>query len=606
MAVAVVASVAILCMFLILAVAMSGHGHGHEHFTSPVGGGADRYLSLVHIAADEVLIRSDEIRGPSADDLESSAAVRQLRRNGLRVVRDGHADMYLTDATSIAAGARIVTPLLGPKQTRTLVLYAAAEAGAELPVRGVQVQAICPGRLEAELFAVAWAAAGGSEAGAKAATYPGPYDSAGALPPAELRIAVAWGCPGSRAMADAEAAAKGWSRSGKARRLSYGDRDGAQHLVAARAPSLRLKPSIVPGESSVLSTPSLVVMAGEPRENHPATSAMAAEIARLASADNERGALAMAAFLSATSKVPLARPQPLQRMSRQVKAVIDASLPYERPAVPILEQFSGPEPAVELVPGHDVQGRFIQNDMLDVEALLSSGRIDGVKLRRGDRVILSEQTRNIENGSYVVVDAGDNPLLLTRVTVTPEQYRSSLRRGAGTSWVWSFFFDADLVADIVRPGESVVWGPTRSPGVLVAPGRVDVSDSDLHADADAHRDMVDWLHPLAVCSADPIVPTRELCDTKGGFWDHPCTSDSECPFFTAETSPNTSETTYRGGCMAGYCEMPAGVRLAAHSFRHPDPRDLPVCHCASSTPTRASSHSCCDQGGRVVFELDGI
>lgn len=574
---------------------------GVENFESNI----ERPLTVLHISpSSPVVLLSDEARGPTAAQLSSTRVVRELGRRGLSVAT--HAvdpDMSIVDALTAAEGSLIVVPLLAPIYTRTLTLFAAAEAPAVLPTgkEDVSVTAVCLGQLEADLFAIAWAAAGGSDrSGAAATLVAGRYDDR--VQQRGLLIAVAWGCPGSRAVLDAEAAAKRWSRSGRARTVAYGDRDGAQHQVAARAPSLRLMPSVVPGESAVLSAPSLVVV----NKKNEAAGAIAAEIVRMAMADDERDLLSRVAFTSAAAHVPLsaATSGPLGRMSRHVKSLIDASMPYERAAVPVLEQFeSGPSPGVvELIPSYDVEGRFVEGED---DARLAAGHVSGVSLRRGDRLLLTRQTRASEDGSYVVIEEGEHPRVVPHVTLSPLRYRTSLDLDKGSNaWTWIFEFEpagTDASA-LARVGDAVVWGPTRTPGVLVAPGRVEVPDAAVHADADAERFVHDWLHPLARCSADPIVPTRELCDAKGGFWDHPCVRDDECPFYTADTSP-PGETTYRGGCLSGYCEMPIGVRRSPNSFRHPNRRDSPICACPGQSRTRAASEACCGATSGPIFEL---
>lgn len=108
-----------------------------------------------------------------------------------------------------------------------------------------------------------------------------------------------------------------------------------------------------------------------------------------------------------------------------------------------------------------------------------------------------------------------------------------------------------------------------------------------------------------VCYGDPYIMNEGLCESRFDesgalkkrrtYWDRPCETNEECPFYQAnKTYPN-----YRGGCNAGFCELPIGVRRL--SWRRHDTDTKPVCHACPTSNLR-----CCDDQ-RVkdyAFELD--
>jgi hypothetical protein len=103
--------------------------------------------------------------------------------------------------------------------------------------------------------------------------------------------------------------------------------------------------------------------------------------------------------------------------------------------------------------------------------------------------------------------------------------------------------------------------------------------------------------PQYICYQDPrILDERECVDKydKNGAekpvytWDRPCQDNLECPFYLA----NKRYPNERGGCMAGYCELPVGVKRV--SFREYDreirDNNYPRCYgCKEDDP------GCCEK-----------
>lgn len=319
--------------------------------------------------------------------------------------------------------------------------------------------------------------------------------------------------------------------------------------------------------------------------------------------------------------------------------------PYNRPTVSILEQFVGGDPAsasasaydppLELIPDHDVSlllapersHSMNKGDLRPVPALpataggvrratllpAGSRMIDGVVLRRGDRVVLSRQERATEeNGTWIVVEA-DPQLLLQSPLALPDFFlrqqpgrKLPHRTGLvppppgqpGGAWHWQFSFvldpsfmnplrSGDVAAWTPLPGsphgivEVVTEGDSGSRGIRVV---VTIPAASVTADLEGHADEREWLHPLSACSQDvwrgpgrpgrkhPERPgrpspsqasSRRLCHEADGVWDRPCERDADCPFVRTTLDVAGTHAIHRGGCTAsGYCEMPVGVRRA--------------------------------------------
>lgn len=86
------------------------------------------------------------------------------------------------------------------------------------------------------------------------------------------------------------------------------------------------------------------------------------------------------------------------------------------------------------------------------------------------------------------------------------------------------------------------------------------------------------------CVGRPDLRNRRQCEaTHGarlarGYWDKPCMTDTDCPFYRAERG--------RGGCSKGYCEFPIGVERLGFRRYSDEPPFQPFCRqCGISPPT---------------------
>lgn len=308
--------------------------------------------------------------------------------------------------------------------------------------------------------------------------------------------------------------------------------------------------------------------------------------------------------LAGLALVPSTRAEVIRRSSDVAATALggseDGGLAVGRAETPILEQFAERERRLELQPRSPVPGLVTQPLASAPSYAVLAASADaagGAPMRVGDRVDLSAQPSDRENGKYVVTRVASGGALLEtapRLDGYPSQVLLEPDDG-----VWRFSI---LVPDALElgPGDRVVLKGRAGTVVGTAAGHertvvVELDEPDMtDAKEVRHSDKYD---PLSFCWPDRTVPTRELCEAQHGrgAWDRPCRSDAECPFFQA----NRRYANYRGGCIAGHCELPVGVRKT--SFR--GFAGKPMCHgCAPE----AGGGCCADQGASpdYAFELD--
>lgn len=118
--------------------------------------------------------------------------------------------------------------------------------------------------------------------------------------------------------------------------------------------------------------------------------------------------------------------------------------------------------------------------------------------------------------------------------------------------------------------------------------------------------------PQYICYQDPrILDQRECVDKydKNGAekpvynWDRPCQDNLECPFYLA----NKKYPNERGGCVAGYCELPVGLKRI--SFREYDKEirdnNYPRCYgCKDDDPLCCEKQKSADAGPDYAFADD--
>jgi len=151
-------------------------------------------------------------------------------------------------------------------------------------------------------------------------------------------------------------------------------------------------------------------------------------------------------------------------------------------------------------------------------------RLDGLRVRVGDRVILQGQRRDSENGYYYVTRVSKEGTTLT------------------TARILSSKDDAAMAS--LQEGDEV-WITDKAQRGVVASGAIKVRPSSSTS-------------PLGepVCIEDRSLVTKEFCEAAKKTWAAPCKRDDACPYFKGAASQ------YRGGCdvASGMCEMPLGVK----------------------------------------------
>jgi hypothetical protein len=708
------------------------------------------------------VLHIDGIRGPSPlpKDVEDRLSL-LVERNGLRISTDdtSHvqalhvtdaAELALSSSSSSSSGGGIIVGALSGRDTRrslclispisdakrkqnnsktatTLCEVAAADARRRMPV-----VACCASKLEAKLFALAWASAGGGDVeSSRDVLYVRVFDSMDAAVDAAivasgrtretLAVVPVWCSTGAPAQRSATARIRAAFGGNDAawRYVPYHASDDdrpserlgrtleeAPHQLHARAPTLRFGPVRLAGGSgagskltlTLICAPTFVVLGEDAESDAERTTTLQAMAGRVAEAllYDANGAIdsdaaSECAALAAHGAVLLPRTAEIIRASASRGEAILRASPYGRPAARVLEQFqsddgvptggsdalgmsllfskgaidggddvrgwerrrrvpsaeatrsspSAPDAGggrdmasatIELIPTRDVSesaSLFFRTVRYDesgsgrgvVEATFRSGEahVEGVSLRRGDRVILTKQERASEqNGAYVVID--ERTMQCPVALAAPRSYTTALIAGRsadggarGVTWSWRFsgFDDGGLG---LRVGDEAAWlgAPGAPIGRVVnaADGSItiDVPAKSIVASPAASKFDRDWLHPLSKCSADARVPTRQLCAAKHpeAVWDRPCQRDADCPFLS-------STSQYRGRCLAsGRCEVPVGAELVGwrHAAVRPVRGERPVCACpqaASRLTLEGASEACCAGNGKsAVYQLDRV
>jgi len=267
-----------------------------------------------------------------------------------------------------------------------------------------------------------------------------------------------------------------------------------------------------------------------------------------------------------------------------------------------------------------------------------------VPIRVGDRVRLSGQRREPENRTYVVTDtshdAASTKIEMASpawVAYDPERDRARIvEEGGGSDHAIDVYLRLDndgrqerrekkkksslsrdtrkdtmrALLALLEEGDDLFVGGVGSQGAGLISGvkgrtddgkyvrvRADLRKSGPLGTDDGKSD------PTYYCVSDPIIQSREQCEAEDdGVWDRPCRYDAECPFYQA----NKNYKNYRGGCLAGYCEMPLGLERKGHRYPDTSASSFPLCHgCGQSMDPR-----CCDRQLRengkpdYAFEMD--
>jgi hypothetical protein len=265
------------------------------------------------------------------------------------------------------------------------------------------------------------------------------------------------------------------------------------------------------------------------------------------------------------------------------------------------ERFDGVR-SVSIKPRSEVPG-FLRDGKL----VVPGNAIDGIPLALYDRVQLSLQSEPSQNGSYVVSSIGaSSTTLLATFAFDPSRVTTTSASSARVVSVDGKTLEGVPVANL-RPGDRIALGE-RVRGFV---STVDGSSVEVRDMYDKSEGPVDGIATSQErCIGDEAETIRAACEseldylgrpkTRVSVWDRPCRTDDECSFF----QKNVLYPNRRGGCEAGYCEFPIGVRRL--SYRRHDTASSPWCHGCGAL---GGAGPCCSvQGNRpdYAFELDEV
>lgn len=226
-------------------------------------------------------------------------------------------------------------------------------------------------------------------------------------------------------------------------------------------------------------------------------------------------------------------------------------------------------------------------------ALLDQSSLPGVfVLQVGDRLTLERQSDASQNGDWYVTETRDGVASVANAVVLrlPRQDAAEIEERG----VVSDLGDEDVRVEISHAMLASSAHPVKvEPGLPVRIreidfyGKVDSVDGAKAVlrgkqDEDA-RDIGNVSGLLFRCFAEKGVAESDCPDD---LWDRPCVTHSECPFYMA----NRNYANDRGGCVAGYCEMPLGIDNL--TFRNPRPGDRPMCY---NCPSEDDHMDCCEK-----------
>lgn len=201
---------------------------------------------------------------------------------------------------------------------------------------------------------------------------------------------------------------------------------------------------------------------------------------------------------------------------------------------------------------------------------LRTSVVQGVRLSVGDRVTLP----GLKGDAYVVVKVDQGGCTLVS-HVHLKDTEVTFRDGK-----WARL--QHVTDEQLRVGDNVHWGTGAGKVSRISYGTITVSVSEVD---DTHGECIThpWLRTRHECEADMAMGKPKAV----GVWDSPCTKDVQCPFY----QKNKKYRNYRGGCIAGFCELPIGLqRVGYRQYREDKEDSFPYCRGCPGEPGRAD---CC-------------
>jgi hypothetical protein len=232
---------------------------------------------------------------------------------------------------------------------------------------------------------------------------------------------------------------------------------------------------------------------------------------------------------------------------------------------------------------------FIKNT--DGEATIKNAymnllQIDGIVLKKGDRLNITNQDNDIKNGKYIVVNIEDKKgyvKLISHTIILDNEWKYGDRIVTGGDII---FTATPLTKDIDIPksGDMIWKVSTNEIGTVIDS---DTNDMTIRIEKSSITDM-----NLGLCFEQPWIRTKTECESSTFFnkykgksvWDSPCRTNTDCPFFQSNKNYNN----YRGECKNGYCSFPIGIKPIAYTKY--ELSGFPYCHGCKKEFTV----NCCD------------
>lgn len=236
-------------------------------------------------------------------------------------------------------------------------------------------------------------------------------------------------------------------------------------------------------------------------------------------------------------------------------------------------------PYISIQPQHSIDGVLKMNKHDVYKMFETSSIIDGVEVRVGDRISLSFQEDESENGQYVVMQKRNNNIYM----FTAYPLRSTDLHFAKEQDHIIAKFNNTHVPDYVIQHDRIYVHDEDLYGYIRTPIRLeDKTKSQTFEAVVMNMKNADfqWLYR---CVTDPKLVTEEACTSnkditnsivEPGVWDRPCVKNTDCPFYRANKYYYNS----RGGCANGFCEMPVGVQRQGYRQYKIDDSSYPYCH----------------------------
>jgi hypothetical protein len=220
----------------------------------------------------------------------------------------------------------------------------------------------------------------------------------------------------------------------------------------------------------------------------------------------------------------------------------------------------------------------------DKTLTIYTNHVDGLPLKVGDRIVLKNQVRDEENGTYDVMKVNDRYSLLRMI---PEIYIPKMSPKESAS-VYVSPQHVDGTYDVLNKTLTIPSDKINNVAlilmqkvILKKQQRPEQNGLYEVVTLGTKKSVLRLIPPPPppsyedkyVCVGDPSKNTKASCEANPkNVWDRPCVTNTECPFYQS----NVYYRNYRGGCIDGTCEMPVGVKV--RGFRYAENKDDALCH----------------------------